>query len=63
MAEQLALTIDSYSGFIERVRDAGFARVIVLSVPLPTIVDDPEQWGEIANMRRSVTATQLQRTA
>ena len=62
VAEQLALTIDSYAGFIERVRDAGFARVIVLSVPLPTIGDDPEQWGEIANMRRSVTATQLQRT-
>ena len=36
-------------------------QVIVCSVPPPTIADDNE-WGEIANARREVKATQLERT-
>jgi hypothetical protein len=61
--EQLQVTIDAYAQFIERVAAAGFRRVVVLSVPLPTIGDDPEQWGEIANMRKTVSVSQADRTA
>lgn len=60
--EQLTWTIDSYATFIARVRDQGFAEVIVLSVPLPTISDDSEEWGEIASLRSAVTASQAERT-
>jgi hypothetical protein len=60
--EQLELTVESYATFIEKVMRLGVRRVIVLSVPLPTIGDDPDEWGEIANMRKTVKATQHERT-
>ena len=61
--EQLAHTLDSYSKFIEMVSGMGFRRVIVLSVPLPTIRDLPSEWGgRVANLRKEVTATQVDRT-
>jgi hypothetical protein len=63
--EQLAHTLDSYVTFIERVAAMGFRRVIVLSAPLPTISDyqDLPEWsGEVANLRRQVTASQVDRT-
>jgi hypothetical protein len=47
---------------VEPERLAG-ERVVVLSVPLPTIGDDPSRWGEIATLRRTVTASQGERTA
>lgn len=37
------------------------SRVICMSTPLPTIKDG-QHWGEIANARKKVKATQLQRT-
>ncbi len=61
-AEQLTLTLDSYEVFLRRVLDMGFARVLVLSVPLPTIGDDPTLRGHVARFRRGVTASQAQRT-
>ena len=61
--EQLAQTIDAYAAFIERVAEMGLASVTVMSAPLPTIGDDPGSWGEIANMRRTVTVPQTERTA
>lgn len=60
--EQLAYTLDSYVAFIETVRGMGFRQVLVLSAPLPTIGDDPLEWGEVANLRAEVTATQRERT-
>jgi hypothetical protein len=60
--EQLAYTLDTYGGFISSIVERGFKRVIVVSVPLPTIGDDPAKWGEIANLRKTVTATQRERT-
>jgi hypothetical protein len=60
--EQLAQTLDSYAAFIDGVRRRGFRRVIVLSVPLQTIIDYPTALGEVANLRKTVTATQRQRT-
>jgi hypothetical protein len=60
--EQLTLTLDAYAKFIELVVSMGFRRVVVLSAPLPTIGDDPTRWGEIANLRKTVTASQAERT-
>lgn len=51
--------ISSYSKFLLEV--AAQARVICISTPLPTI-QDGNDWGEIANARREVTATQRERT-
>lgn len=61
--EQLQQTLDAYATFIAQVAGMGFASVSVMSVPLPTIGDDPEQWGEIANMRKTVSVPQTERTA
>jgi hypothetical protein len=60
--EQLAHTLDSYSTFIGQVAEMGFRRVIVLSVPLPTIGDYPTEMGEVASLRKTVTASQVERT-
>lgn len=37
------------------------AEVICISTPLPTIADG-QNWGDIANARKSIMASQLQRT-
>lgn len=36
--------------------------VVCISTPLPTIQDDND-WGDVANLRKEVTATQIERTA
>jgi hypothetical protein len=61
--EQLELTLDSYTTFISRLLGQGFKSVIVMSTPLPTIDDSPEPIGEVASLRRAVTATKAERTA
>jgi hypothetical protein len=61
--QQLTVTLDSYSSFIEQVVALGFARVIVLSAPLPTIGDLASEWiGPVASARKDVKASQAQRT-
>jgi hypothetical protein len=61
--EQLTLTLDAYAAFVQELIDLGFSRVIVLSVPLPTIDDLPSEWeGSVANQRKEIKATQLERT-
>jgi hypothetical protein len=61
--QQLAVTLDSYESFIRQVLEMGFARVIVLSAPLPTIGDLASEWvGPVASARKEVKATQLERT-
>jgi len=61
--EQLTRTLDSYATFIARIASMGFRRVMVLSVPLPTISDLPSEWGgKVANLRKEVTATKAERT-
>lgn len=52
--------IASYSKFLQEV--AGHHEAICISTPLPTIKDGND-WGEVANLRREVTATQVERTA
>jgi hypothetical protein len=52
--------ISSYSKFLAEL-SVGF-KVVCISTPLPTIQDDND-WGDIANARREVDATQVERTA
>ena len=61
--EQLDLTVASYAAFLARVAEMGFRRLVVLSAPLPTISDYPSQFAEVANARKEVTASMLDRTA
>lgn len=60
--EQLEQTLDAYQSFIGRTVGLGFRRVLVLSAPLPTIRDTPSEWGDVANLRKEVTASLEQRT-
>lgn len=52
-------TLTKYQNFIQSC--IKIAPVIVISAPLPTITDDND-WGEIANLRKEVKATQVERT-
>jgi len=52
--------ISSYSAFLREVSEN--RTVICISTPLPTIRDGND-WGEVANARKEVTATLRQRTA
>ena len=52
--------INSYAKFLLEV--AARFNVLCISTPLPTI-QDGNDWGDVANARREVTATQLERTS
>lgn len=52
--------INSYSNFLLEV--AAQFDVICISTPLPTI-QDGNDWGDVANLRKEITATQIERTA
>jgi len=52
--------IKSYSNFLSEVSDR--FDLVCISTPLPTIQAD-NNWGDVANLRREVTATQKERTA
>lgn len=52
-------TITNYSNFIKSIPD--HIKVICVSAPLPTIKDG-QDWGEVANQRRAVTASRKDRT-
>jgi hypothetical protein len=56
--ESLNLTIDIYTRFIAHINRS---RKLIVSTPLPTI-KNRQDWGEIANYRKEVTATQFERT-
>jgi hypothetical protein len=60
--QQMAYTLDRYEAFIQSLSTMGFREVVVLSAPAPTIGDDPIDWGEVANLRSEVSATQTART-
>jgi hypothetical protein len=60
--DQLDATLKSYLTFLLQVKSRAFASLKVLSVPLPTITDYPSEWGEVANLRKEITATQRERT-
>ena len=57
---QVEESLDAYFSFVDDARAAGFSRIIT-GATLPTIRDD-QDWGEVANARREVTASLRQRT-
>jgi hypothetical protein len=59
---QFNLSINNYFDFLRQIQDSGHTNISVVSAPLPTI-DDGQTWGEVANLRSSVTATKTERTA
>jgi hypothetical protein len=59
---QLNESIDSYFEFVDGLIDQGYRRIVISAATLPTIRDG-QDWGEVANARREVTATLAQRTA
>jgi hypothetical protein len=61
--EQLFQSINNYFSFLKVVEDLGYKNnnIIVCTPPPPTIKDN-QKWGEVANLRREVKATQKERT-
>lgn len=55
----LKQSVDKYCDLISGAND--YMPTIVISAPLPTIEDD-KKWGEVADLRKEVTAKQLDRT-
>ncbi len=60
VADALTKTLTTYQQFLQKIKVRGLLPICI-SAPLPTIQDDND-WGEIANQRKSVTATQRERT-
>jgi hypothetical protein len=60
VGSQVQRSLAGYRDLLARQLAAGF-RTMALSVPLPTI-EDGQDWGEIANARREVQASQRDRT-
>lgn len=60
VAAMMDKAIASYSGFLAELKMR--FDVVCISTPLPTI-QDGNDWGDIANARREVTTSQLERTA
>jgi hypothetical protein len=58
---QVDTSLANYGALLREVAERGFERISVLSVPLPTI-SDGQDWGEVANARLEVKATQRERT-
>lgn len=59
---QIAAAIDAYVAFVTEMAEAGYHDLIVTSAILPTIRDGQLE-GEVAHLRRTVTATQIERTS
>lgn len=60
--EQLDAALKAYIALIDDTAAAGYRDLIVTSATLPTLKDGQLD-GEVAHLRRSVTATQIERTA
>lgn len=60
VSEIFTKTLLTYGQFLKLVKARGLSPICV-SAPLPTI-QDGTAWGEVANQRKSVSATQRQRT-
>jgi hypothetical protein len=57
LEESIEKTINTYCNFLNKIQSSK----VVISAPLPTIRDN-QDWGEIANLRKEVIATQKERT-
>ncbi|WP_424362795.1 hypothetical protein [Methylocystis parvus] len=58
---QFEQSIAGYIGFVDELLGDGYSTVVISGATLPTILDG-QDWGEVANARREVTATLVQRT-
>lgn len=63
MEELLASTLNKYEEFLSLIisKQKMPERVFVMSIIPPTIKDN-QKWGEIANLRKTIKASQLERT-
>ncbi|MCB0397047.1 MAG: hypothetical protein KDD36_10355 [Flavobacteriales bacterium] len=61
VTDQFEYSLTCYSRFIKELVDEGFHNITIMSAPLPTIGDN-QTWGNVANLRKEVKATQLERT-
>lgn len=59
--QQMNDSLAAYFAFVDELRHHGYAQLVVTAPVLPTIRDG-QDWGEVANARREVTATLKQRT-
>jgi hypothetical protein len=58
---QLEQSIAAYREFVDKLLRAGYSRIVITGATMPTI-QDGQDWGEIANARREVTASLQERT-
>ena len=61
ISEQFQTSLKNYCAFIDGVYQKGHSNIIISSVPFPTIIDG-QDWGKIANLRREVRASLVERT-
>ncbi len=59
--KQMQESLTTYMEFVTNVKKKGFENIGILSAPLPTIADG-QNWGEVAQLRKEVIATQVERT-
>lgn len=59
--EQFMRSLHNYCAFLDYVIQQGFTKIIVASVPLPTIIDN-QNWGQVARLRSEVKASLKART-
>lgn len=57
--EMLGRAVDNYVRLIQEAK--GNSEIICISTPLPTISDN-QDWGEVANERKNIRASQKERT-
>lgn len=60
--KQMLEAVDAYCAFLDEVRSNYHHSVIVTGATVPTIRDHTD-WGEVAHLRREVTASLAERTA
>lgn len=59
VSAMLSQAVERYKNFLAQAR--AYGEVIVISTPLPTI-EDNNTWGEVANLRKDISATQREKT-
>ncbi|AWN47109.1 hypothetical protein DK419_12955 [Methylobacterium terrae] len=58
---QLYASINAHLGYVDQLIASGYSQVVLTGAVPPTI-QDGQDWGEIANMRREVTTSIAERT-